>query len=61
MQRKVLHKDDKNYISKRKVKDHCHHTGKFREATHSICNLNYSDQKETPIIIHNTTYDTHFR
>ena len=60
MQRNVLHKDDKNYINKRKVKDHCHYTGKFREAAHSICNLNYSDQKEIPIIIHNATYDTHF-
>ena len=28
--------DNKNY---HKVRDHCHYTGKFREAAHSICNL----------------------
>ena len=32
----------------------------FREAAHSICNLNYDVQKQIPITIHNATYDTHF-
>ena len=55
-----IDKDDKNYINKRKVKDHCHYTGKFRGAAHNICNLNYNDQKEIRIVIHNAGYDTHF-
>ena len=45
---------------KKNIKDHCHYTEKFRGAAHSICNLNYNDQKEIPITIHNATYDTHF-
>ena len=53
-------KDDKNYKNKRKVKDHCHYTGKFRGAAHSKCNLNYKVPKDIPIIIHNASYDTHF-
>ena len=55
-----MDKDDKNYINKRKVEDHCHYTGKFRGAAHSICNLSYNYQKDIPIIIHDATYDTHF-
>ena len=55
-----LDKDDKNYINRKKVKDHCHNTGKFRGPAHSICNLKYKVPKEIPIIIHNATYDTHF-
>ena len=50
----------KSYINKRKVKDNCHYTGKFREAAHSKCNLNYKVPKDIPVIIHNATYDTHF-
>ena len=55
-----LDKDDKNYKNKRKVKDHCHYTGKFRGTAHSKCNLNYKVPKDITIIIHNASYDTHF-
>ena len=51
---------DENYKNKRKVKDHCHYTGKFRGTVHSKCNLNYKVTKDIPIIIHNAGYDTHF-
>ena len=55
-----IDKDDKDYNNRKKVKDHCYITGKFRGPAHSICNLNYKDQKEIPVVIHNATYDTHF-
>ena len=28
-----------------KVRDHCHYTGKYRGATHNICNLRYKTPK----------------
>ena len=44
-----------------KVRDHCHYTGKYREAAHSICNLRYKISKEIPAVFHNgSTYDYHF-
>ena len=54
--------DDKNKFKLyHKVRDHCHYTGKFRVAAHSICNLRYKTPKETPIVFHNgSTYDYHF-
>ena len=55
-----IDKDDENYKNKRKVKDHCHYTGKFRGAAHRKCNLNYKVSEYIPIIIHNASYDTHF-
>ena len=56
---------DKNkkseYDLHHKVRDHCHYTGKFRGAAHSICNLRYKITKKIPIVFHNgSTYDYHF-
>ena len=44
-----------------KKRDHCHYTGKFREAAHSICILRYKTLKEIPVVFHNGfTYDCLF-
>ena len=56
---------DKNQKMKFKlyknVRDHCHYTGKFKGAAHSICNLNYKVLQEIPVKIHNSSkYDYHF-
>ena len=56
-------KNDKNEFKLyHKARDHCHCTGKFRGAAHSICNSRYKTPKETTIIFHNvSTYDYHFK
>ena len=51
-----IRKKEFNTIDKKhhKVRDHCHYTGKYRGAAHSICNL-------IPVVFHNgSTYDYHF-
>ena len=56
--KKEFNTDDKKHY---KAKDHCHYTGKYRGATHNICNLRYRKPKEIPIVFHNcSTYDCHF-
>ena len=54
-----MDKDDEKYKNKRKVKDHCHYRGKFRGAADSN-RLNHKVSRDSLIIIHNASYDTHF-
>ena len=49
-------KDDD--INLRKVRDHCHYTGKYRGALHSKCNLTLKRTRTIPVFFHNLTgYD----
>ena len=51
----------KKEFKQQKVRDHCHHTGKYRGAAHNICNLRYKVPKEIPVVFHNgSTYDYQF-
>ena len=44
----------------KRVRDHCHYTGKFRGAAHNSCNLKFACPKFTPVIFHNLSgYDAH--
>ena len=44
----------------RKVRDHCHFSGKFRGAAHSLCNFKFQRPKFTPVFFHNLqNYDAH--
>ena len=50
--------NDKNY---RKVRNHCHFTGKYRNATHSICKLKFNILNEIPVVFYkDSNYDYHF-
>ena len=54
-------KDNENYESYHKVRDHDHYTGKYRGAAHSKCNLEYQIPEEIPVVFHNgSKYDYHF-
>ena len=45
----------------KKVRDHCHLTGKCRGAAHNKCNMNYKISKNILVVFHNdSTYDYHF-
>ena len=49
---------DKKYC---KVRGHCHYSGEYRGAVHSICNLKYSLLKNIPIPFFNgSDYGYHF-
>ena len=44
----------------RKVRDHCHFTGKYRGAAHNKCNLRLTRSKRIPVLFYNfTNYDNH--
>ena len=43
-----------------KVFDHCHYSGKYRSAMHSVCNFQCKDRRTFPIFFHNFSgYDSH--
>ena len=49
---------DKKYC---KVIGHCHYTGEYRGAAHTICNLKYSVPKKNPTAFYNgCNCDYHF-
>ena len=39
-------------LNTHKVRDHCHITGKFREAAHDQCNIEIKIPKKLPTIFH---------
>ena len=45
----IMFANDKNYW---KVRDHCYLPGKYRGATHSICNLKVNVPNEIPVVFH---------
>ena len=48
-------------ISYCKIRNHCHYTGKYRGAAHSVCNLKFIMPNEIPVVFHNdSNYDYHF-
>ena len=51
----------KDFNNDKKVRDHCHFTGKYRGAAHNTCNLRYKIPKNIPVIFYNgSTYDYNF-
>ena len=57
----LINKIKRNLKNAKKVRHHCHYTGKYRGVAHSNCNLKYRTTKTIPIVFHNgSTYDYHF-
>ena len=47
-------------INMRKVRDHCHYTGKYRGALHDKCNLRLKTTRTISVFFHSLTgYDCH--
>ena len=58
--KRILKKLSKS-IKYRKVRDHCHYTGKYRDAAHGIHNFKFNVRYEIPIVFHNgSNYDYYF-
>ena len=50
----------KKRITTDRVRNHCHITGQFLGAAHSVCNLNFKIPKHVPVFFHNMSgYDCH--
>ena len=58
---KNSYKNEKEAEKDKKVRDHCHFTGKYRGCAHSICNLNFCNRYfKIPVFFHNMkNYDEH--
>ena len=60
----VKNKSENKYLNDKKyhkVRDHCHYTGEYRGAAHSICNSKSGLLKKIPIVFHNgSNYDYNF-
>ena len=52
--KRILPKLSKS-INYRKVRDHCHYTGKYRDARHNICNLKFNVLNKIPVVFHNVS------
>ena len=59
----ICHISEQNITpgEEKKVRDHCHLTGKYRGPSHENCNLSYEDSRTIPVVFHNLSgYDVHF-
>lgn len=57
MQQNVTFAKNKNY---RKVRDHCHHTGKYKSVAHNICNQRFNVFNEILVLFSGLNDFYHF-